>query len=508
MSKPIQIHQIQQLITKISEVHSALIDMEDNLEANLSSIHSNYRYSAKNLLRYLKLRAFDLRAIQEQLTILGLSSLSHAERQVLANIENLLYLLHAQIGEEFLGKHPFGEHPVNYMESAKKLQENTRRLFGDHVNKMGVMVTLPTLATDPSYVEMLLKNGMNIARINCSHDDEAIWIQMVQNVRTVSNAIGKPCAIYIDLSGPKIRMAELYPAKKVKSKKKYMMVHEGDDLFLVKDHEVKGIYGNKKTSVVTCNVSFIIDDLSVGHHIWFDDGKIGGVIEDKVKGGVRIKILQAAPEGVKLKREKGINLPDTTLNLPSLTANDIDNLDFICQYGDIVGYSFVRTVEDVAKLQYELAERGRTDLGMVLKIENREAFANLPALILKAMESPTIGIMAARGDLAVELGPERLSEVQEQIMWICEAAMVPSIWATQVLESLAKKGVASRPEITDAAMSVRAECVMLNKGPYIHKALQTLNNILFRMEQHQYKKQSALGKLKVAEAFWNSQLVI
>jgi pyruvate kinase len=501
---------IDQLILKLSEVHQEVIRMGDleMMEKLQHAIHPNYRYSATNLLRYLKLRSFDLQEIQLLLTNLGLSSLSHAERHVLANIENLLYLLHAQRGSTFYGKYPFGEHPVTYAQSAQKLQENTRRLFGEHFDGPGIMVTLPTMAADPSYVKMLLQNGMEVARINCSHDDETIWIQMVENVRSVSKAIGRPCTVYIDLSGPKIRTVELYPAKGVKSKRKYMMVHEGDELFLVKDHEVMRIYGEKEVSVVTCNIPFIIDDLSFGHHIWFDDGKIGGVIEEKVKGGVRVKILQAAPEGVKLKKEKGINLPDTALNLPSLTANDIDHLDFICEYGDIVGYSFVRTVEDVAKLQDELARRGREDLGMVLKIENREAFANLPALILKAMENPTIGIMAARGDLAVELGPERLSEVQEQIMWICEAAMVPSIWATQVLESLAKKGVASRPEITDAAMSVRAECVMLNKGPYIHKALQTLNNILFRMEQHQYKKQSALGKLKVAEAFWRSNLVL
>jgi len=139
---------------------------------------------------------------------------------------------------------------------------------------------------------------------------------------------------------------------------------------------------------------------------------------------------------------------------------------------------------------------------MVLKIENKEAFQNLPYLILKAMESPTIGIMTARGDLAVELGVERLSEVQEEIMWLCEAALIPNIWATQVLESLAKKGIASRAEVTDAAMSVRTECIMLNKGPYIVKALRTLNAILSLMEKHQSKKQGTLRSLNVATAFW------
>ena len=103
--------------------------------------------------------------------------------------------------------------------------------------------------------------------------------------------------------------------------------------------------------------------------------------------------------------------------------------------------------------------------------------------------------MIARGDLAVELGSVRLAEIQEEILWLCEAAHVPVIWATQVLETLAKHGAVSRPEITDAAMSVRAECVMLNKGDYILDALRVLGNILSRMEAHQQKKSTRLRAL-------------
>ena len=109
--------------------------------------------------------------------------------------------------------------------------------------------------------------------------------------------------------------------------------------------------------------------------------------------------------------------------------------------------------------------------------------------------------MIARGDLAVECGYQRLAEVQEEILWMCEAAHVPVIWATQVLESLAKEGVASRSEITDAAAGVRAECVMLNKGPYIVKALCALDDILRRMESHHRKSRSTLRKLRLAELF-------
>ena len=103
--------------------------------------------------------------------------------------------------------------------------------------------------------------------------------------------------------------------------------------------------------------------------------------------------------------------------------------------------------------------------------------------------------MIARGDLAAECGFERMAELQQEILWICESAHVPVIWATQVLEGLAKRGHASRAEISDASMSQSAECVMLNKGPYIIDAVRTLDDILRRMQDHQSKKRSMLRKL-------------
>jgi pyruvate kinase len=497
--------QLEPLIDRLSEVRSAVLDVETEHHQLLSQSHPNFQYSTLNFLRYLKFRAFDLREIQQSLSVLGISSLSHAERQVLANIENILYLLSAIKDIPFKGKYFFGEHPVNFIESANRLQENTYRLFGNHIGKMAVMVTLPNEATNPAYVKMLLKNGMNVARINCSHDDELVWMKMVENVKSVSAEIDKPCSIYADLSGPKIRTESIKALKKNRINKGDALIREGDTIYLLNDlgshfaHELK----KKKKTRLTCTLPSIINDAQVEEYIWFDDGKIGGVIEQKENWGLKIRITQAGPTGSRLKAEKGINLPSTQLNLPSLTDEDIQNLDFIVKFADIVGFSFVRKVEDVVLLQKELAKRNRSDIGVVLKIENREAFLNLPSLILKLLESPTVGIMTARGDLAVELGAERLSEVQEQIMWLCEAALIPNIWATQVLETLAKTGIPSRAEITDAAMSVRAECVMLNKGPYIDKALKTLNDILFRMEQHQFKKLVTLRKLHVADEFWS-----
>ena len=125
-------------------------------------------------------------------------------------------------------------------------------------------------------------------------------------------------------------------------------------------------------------------------------------------------------------------------------------------------------------------------------------FERLPNLVLAAMRHHPAGVMIARGDLAVEGGYERMAEVQEEILWVCEAAHMPVIWATQVLESLAKKGMPSRAEIMDAAMGERAECVMLNKGPHIVEAVKALDDILRRMQDHQAKKSSRLRRLHLS----------
>jgi pyruvate kinase len=243
------------------------------------------------------------------------------------------------------------------------------------------------------------------------------------------------------------------------------------------------------------------DCVRPGEPLWLDDGKIGGSILTVQPDQVEVKITHAPPGGAKLGAEKGINIPDSNLNVASLTPADLENLEFIVKHADILGYSFVRTEEDVRNLEARLAELGARELGIVLKIETRQGFENLPRLLLEAMRRRAVGVMIARGDLAIECGFQRLAEMQEEILWISEAAHLPVIWATQVLESLAKSGVPSRSEITDAAMGERAECVMLNKGPYVVEAVKALDDILHRMEAHQEKKRSMLRKLHVAAGF-------
>jgi pyruvate kinase len=137
-------------------------------------------------------------------------------------------------------------------------------------------------------------------------------------------------------------------------------------------------------------------------------------------------------------------------------------------------------------------------MGTVLKIETRQGFENLPQILLAALRQPPVGVMVARGDLAVEIGFERLAEVQEEVLWLCEAAHVPVIWATQVLDTMARRGMPTRAEVSDAAKGVRAECVMLNKGPYIVDTVRFLSGVLERMSDHQAKHQPMMRRLAVS----------
>ena len=250
---------------------------------------------------------------------------------------------------------------------------------------------------------------------------------------------------------------------------------------------------------IGCTLDAVFDAAIPGDSIWFDDGKIGGVIVANRHEALDIRITHAAPGGSRLRAEKGINLPETELAIPALTEKDLADLTVMAPHIDVVGLSFVRRAADVEQLALALAERDADRLGTVLKIETRQGFQNLPHILLAGLKHPPVGVMVARGDLAVELGFERLAEVQEQMLWLCEAAHVPVIWATQVLEDLATTGLPSRAEVTDAAMSGRAECVMLNKGPYIAEATRFLSGVLTRMEAHQSKKRALLRRLSVSE---------
>ncbi|MGB8341731.1 MAG: pyruvate kinase [Chthoniobacterales bacterium] len=322
--------------------------------------------------------------------------------------------------------------------------------------------------------------------------------------QTVYLSAGNPLAI--------TRVSTRASAKKITTPatveppaKPVIVVRPGETLILTRApipgrpavHDEKGRV--VRSATIACTLPEVFPDLRPQEPIWFDDGKIGGVIESVSPNEVTVRITVAKPGGDRLGADKGINLPESTIHLPALTAKDIEDLAFIVPHADLVGLSFVRRPEDVGALQSELERLLAPGIGIVIKIETRTAFEQLPMILLEAMQGGRhVGVMIARGDLAVECGWQRLAEVQEEILWVCEAAHIPVIWATQVLESLAKKGTPSRAEITDAAMGERAECVMLNKGPHLVTAVRVLDDILSRMEAHQNKKSARLRRLHLS----------
>lgn len=253
---------------------------------------------------------------------------------------------------------------------------------------------------------------------------------------------------------------------------------------------------------VSCPLPSLYKDLRPSEVVLLDDGSIEGIVKSVSEDEIYVEITYAKEGGSKLKAEKGINLPDSNLRLSGLTEKDREDLVFVVENADVVNMSFVNNAQDVEDLLEELKRlQAREDFGIILKIETQKAVINLPSILIAAMKFHPVGVMIARGDLAVECGWKNLAEVQEEILRICEAAHVPNVWATQVLETLAKKGRPSRAEITDAAMSQRAECVMLNKGPYITHAIHMLDDILQTMQSYQEKKAPMLPTLKLPDDF-------
>ena len=272
---------------------------------------------------------------------------------------------------------------------------------------------------------------------------------------------------------------------------------EGDFLVLTRDlgPAIPWRHGQPGFARIGCTFPAAFLAVKNGERVLLDDGRIIGTVESSSPDELHVRIHSAAARGSRLRSEKGINLPDTDLAANAVSDADLPLLEAAAAHADMVAVSFLRHENDVDDVQAYLRRVKAEHLGLVLKIETTAAFVRLPEILLHAMRSPLVGVMIARGDLAVEAGYERLAEVQEEILWLCEAAHLPVIWATEVLDQLARTGKPSRAEVTDAAMSQRAECVMLNKGPHIDTAIVVLDNILRRMSRHQRKKTPLLQPL-------------
>nr|WP_321463510.1 pyruvate kinase [uncultured Cohaesibacter sp.] len=500
------------LLCRLQEIRSEIfINAERTMEAWRDCVtRPDFMPSAENLALYLALRNIDLTQEQKALSALGLSSLGRSESHVQATLQAVISLLEDMLGEGIT------DAAIDNRLTMPRRQIEARRdeIFGidPRGNTTRIQVTLPSeAADDPKLVADLVHAGASSVRINCAHDNREAWGKMVNHAHAAANEAGRKIAIMMDLAGPKVRIATMHAPKSVlareKKKKLKKLAKEGIDpassfgLLMPGDHIIlsERLELDSPYLSATLSHSQLLDQLKPDAMVWIDDGKIGARVESVSERWAQLEICRAPVKGARLRPEKGVNLPGTAINIPALCSSDMDALDFAIGHADIIGFSFVQTTADIRDLQREIAKRlpeGAKAPALVLKIETDLALHNLPRLIVQAGGIMPVAVMIARGDLAVELGLERLSEIQEEILWLCEAAQVPVIWATQVLEGLAKRGFASRAETTDAAMSQRAECVMLNKGPHAVEAVAFLAQILRRMDRHQMKKTPRLAPLR------------
>ena len=607
---------LEHLLEHLTRVRAYMLGQAAELEDELATVHPNYSASARNLAHYLALCQHDLRALQDDLAAMGLSSLGRCESHALASIDAVIRAGRALLGESWRWDQSTTCSDNHAADGHLKLIAHTQDLFGPQPLERGVriMVTLPMEAGDAyTLVRTLVASGMDCARINCAHDNLDIWRAMAANVRRAARETGRACRVLVDVAGPKLRTGDLPPGPTVvvwkprrnevgavvepasiwftagahppassllpdaelrvpatwleqltdgdkielrdaRGKRRRLVViqtapggwwaqstqtayllprtrlriehrrHSSQprlrtcaigeleplpgsllvrrgDVVIVGSlvHTDDGKAPGTATPRIACSLPADLNGISPGDPIWFDDGKIGGRIRRVGPGELEVQITQAKAGGSKLRGDRSVNLPESKLARPQLLPKDVEDLGFVADHADMVGLSFAESPEGIQQLVSALRARTDRQIGIVLKIETRRGFERLPQLLFAAMRTYPVGVMIARGDLAVECGYERLAEVQEEILWLCEAAHLPVIWATQVLDQLTRTGQPSRAEITDAAMSGRSECVMLNKGPHVLEAVRALGDILVRMQAHQRKKRSLFRKLRVSE---------
>ncbi|GKS60081.1 pyruvate kinase [Nitrospira sp.] len=273
-------------------------------------------------------------------------------------------------------------------------------------------------------------------------------------------------------------------------------VQVGDHLRLYRDPACPGhpAEGDQPAGIA-CTLPAVLEAVQPGHRVFIDDGKIGARVLNVLPEYLELEIMAPRDTPARIRAEKGLNFPDSAIEIPALTEKDREDLRFVVKHATAVGLSFVHRPRDLDDLRSALKDLGNPEIGIVIKIETRESIHRLAQLLLAGLDLPKFGVMIARGDLAVEVGFEHLALVQEDILCMCEAAHIPVIWATQVLENLTKSGLAARAEITDAATGQRAECVMLNKGAHIIEAVKTLGDLLSSRERQRVKKRQVFREI-------------
>ena len=338
--------------------------------------------------------------------------------------------------------------------------------MNDSIRRTKIVATIGPASNTPEMIRKLISAGMNVARLNFSHGSYEDHAKVIQYLREVSDEMDTPVTLLQDLQGPKIRVGKL--------KGDQLMLPKGGIFSIIPMEDYQG-----EPDVIPIDYPHAAEEAAPGMSILLDDG----LLALKITAIRRNALICVVEDGGMLKNRKGVNFPNLTLKLPSLTDKDKQDLEFGLKHGvDWVSLSFVRSATDITKLRDFITAAGYKK-PLIAKIEKPQAIDHLDEII-----EVSDGIMVARGDLGVEMNPEKVPLLQKHIIEQCNRKSKPVITATQMLESMIHEPRPTRAEANDVANAIidGTDCTMLSGesavGEYPVKAVEMMNRIAMEVE--------------------------
>ena len=338
-------------------------------------------------------------------------------------------------------------------------------MYQGKFNKTKIVATIGPATSSEEMLEKIILAGVDVCRLNFSHGAHELHQEVIDRVRNINNRLGCNVALLQDLQGPKLRIGKV--------EGEFHLV-EGDHVLVTTEEQMS------TKDVLFVSYKRLIQDCNPGERILLNDGKVSLVFTEKVNDTtLKAEVIAGGP----LSSNKGFNLPDSSLTVPSLTKKDLADLEYgLSQEVDWVALSFVRTADDIVELKRLIAEKG-THTKVIAKIEKPEAVKNIDEII-----KVSDGIMVARGDLGVEVPMQRVPLIQKTIVEKCLAAAKPCIIATQMMESMIVDSMPTRAEINDVANAVLdgADALMLSGetsvGKHPLRVIEIMSSIITDIE--------------------------
>lgn len=333
-----------------------------------------------------------------------------------------------------------------------------------------IIATMGPVSDSREMLLRLVQEGMDVARLNFSHGKHDNFARIIKDIRSIEAQVGRPIGIMADIQGPKIRVAKIEGGE--------IELANGSEIFVTVDPVIGGKQPDGRIVISVIYKDFV-KDVAPGNTILLDDGLIAFRALERQGNYLRCEVTS----GGLLKENKGINSPEANFSARAITDKDYGDILFALEQGvDFIALSFVRTAQEIRHLKTFIASRGK-NVSVLAKIEMREALVKLDEII-----DASDGILVARGDLAVEIGNERVPVVQKKIVHSCNLRGKPVIIATQMLMSMVDNPRPSRAEASDVANAVvdGADCLMLSNettiGKYPLETVAMMAKIITEME--------------------------